>query len=144
MSPRNGSPELPQPPWSYAPSEVAEWLASTARPTRRRGRRVGRAPARVKGFFGRFPLSEEEKLLRRLAGSDFHPMRRLRGALARFSRRPPGRSFAGRLRDVDVEVDMRKKDLLEVRVMFGRPIDVSRATRLLTELRLRPSSGQWL
>src|SRR5205807_10351998 len=62
---------VPEPPWSYAPSEVAAWMASTAGP-RRRGS-SSRRQVRVKGFVGEYPMSAEQRLVRRLGGLGFEP-----------------------------------------------------------------------
>ena len=70
MSRRRSAGTFPEPPWSYAPSEVADWLASTAGPGSRRASR-SRRRLHVKGFVGHCPTSAEGKLLRRLAEFGF-------------------------------------------------------------------------
>src|SRR2546425_12841415 len=65
MSRKRSAGTFPEPPWSYAPSEVEEWLASTAGPGSPRASRV-RRPLRGKGFAGHCPIFAEGKLLLRL------------------------------------------------------------------------------
>src|SRR2546425_216134 len=120
MSRKRSAGTFPEPPWSYAPSEVEEWLASTAGPGSRRASRV-RRPLRVKGFAGHCPTSAEGKLLRRLREFGFERA----GSAHRFpalfrwtARSADGGSFVGRLGETRVQIRLRKGASLQLHVAF--------------------------
>jgi len=146
MTRRGEAPRLPQPPWSYAPSEVAEWLGSTA--GRRRPRKVRRKrPATFRRFVARYPSSVESRIIRNLARLKFLPAR---GGGVGSRRQPPGPLPAARtltyrraFGDAEVEVRLRDGESVEIRVRFKPPVSLPRGLKLVSRLGLRPSQGRW-
>src|SRR2546430_490495 len=135
---------VPEPPWTYAPSEVAEWMASTAGP-RRRGS-ASRRQARVKGFVGRSPTSAEQGLLRRLAGPGFEPdesVSHFPAILVHLPHAADSRSFRGNLGGTQVHVRLRKDAVLELRLAFVPRLSFRRASKFLSRLGLRGLEGTW-
>ena len=136
---------LPQPPWSYAPSEVAEWLASTAGSRRAREPRYTRQ-VRVRGFVGPCPASVEARLVRRLTRLGFerlegsghapHVFRHLRHASS------PA-LFLGKLGETRVRVRLGRAGGPEVRVTFIPRVSLRTASKLVTRLGLRLTDGMW-
>ncbi len=145
MSRKRSAGTFPQPPWSYAPSEVAEWLASTAGPGSRRASRV-RRPLRVKGFVGHCPTSAEEKLLRRLAEFGFEraavPTRI--PTLFRWTTTPAdAENFVGKLGETGVDLRLRRGAILQLHVAFVPAVSYRRASKFLSRFGLRGLEGTW-
>jgi len=135
---------VPEPPWSYAPSEVAEWMASTAGPRRRAS--ASRRQARVKGFVGHCPTSAEKRLLRRLAGLGFEPdesSSRFPAIFAHLPHSADSRSFQGNLGGTQVHLRLRKDAALELRLAFVPRLSFRRASKFLSRLGLRGLEGTW-
>lgn len=145
MSKKRNPGPLPQLPWSYSPSEVAEWLASTAGPRRNRDPRP-RRQVRVKGFIGRCPTSDEGALFRRLAGLGFE---RVEGAQRsspgpnRFAHFKERDAFLGKLGESRVHIRLRKGAAMELRVTFTPRASFRRASKLISRLNLRGLEGRW-
>ena len=145
MSKKRPTGTLPQPPWSYSPSEVAQWMASTAGPRPPRDPR-SRRQVRVKSFSGRCPSSAEDPLFRRLNRLGFQ---RIEGAM----RSPPGRqglahsrewnAFLGKLGETQVHIRLRKGATLEFRVTFTPRASFRRASKLISRLDVRGLEGTW-
>ncbi|TMA02651.1 MAG: hypothetical protein E6J92_04420 [Methanobacteriota archaeon] len=135
---------VPEPPWSYAPSEVAAWMASTAGP-RRRGS-SSRRRVRVKGFVGECPMSAEQRLVRRLAGLGFEPAEspsRFPGLFAHPPRAADTRSFQGNLAGTQVHLHLRKDTVLELRIAFVPRLSFRRASKFISRLGVRGLEGTW-
>lgn len=146
MTGRGDVPRLPQPPWSYAPSEVAEWLASTAGLRRPREARRER-PATFRRFVARYPSSVESRIVRSLTRLKFLPVRGTGAGLRReiAGLAHPARTLTYRraLGDTEVEVRLRDGESVEIRVRFKPPVSQQRGLELVSRLGLRPSSGRW-
>src|SRR5439155_4588995 len=135
---------VPEPPWSYAPSEVAAWMASTAG-ARRRGS-SSRRQVRVKGFVGECPMSAEQRLVRRLAGLGFEPAEsplRFPGLFARLPRAADTRSFQGNLGGTQVHLHLRKNTVLELRAPFLPRLSFHPQSKFISQLVCPGSEGTW-
>jgi len=146
MARRRRAGILPQPPWSYAPSEVAGWLASTAGPSPRREPRSARQ-IRVKSFVGRCPTAAEGRLLRRLAELGFErtegPFSQLPLKVMRRMRPTDREAFLGKLGDVRVHILLRKGATLRLRITFAPRVSSHRASKFLSRLGVRSLEGTW-
>jgi hypothetical protein len=119
-------------------------MASTAGPRRRRS--ASRRQARVKGFVGRCPMSEEKRLLRRLAGIGFEPTEstsRFPALLAHLPHSAASRSFLKIVGGTQVHIRLRKNRGLELRVAFVPRLSFRRAFKLLSRIGLRGLEGTW-
>ncbi|TLZ67965.1 MAG: hypothetical protein E6K12_02785 [Methanobacteriota archaeon] len=144
MPKKRAAGNVPEPPWTYAPSEVAAWMASTAGP-RRRGS-ASRRQARVKGFVGHCPTSAEQRLLRRLAGLGFEPdesVSHFPAILAHLPHSADSRLFVGNLGGIEVRVRLRKDAVLELRLAFVPRLSFRRASKFLSRLGIRGLEGTW-
>ncbi len=145
---RKGSTlRLPQPPWSYAPSEVAEWLASTAGRHKRPSTRHRHRQFMVKEFFGRYPPSIEDKVALNLNRMNF---RRLEGSgagwrhmLADLTHTEKSLAFRRASKETEVEVQLRRGKSVGVRVTFKPPVSHEQGLKIVSRLGLRPSRGKW-
>jgi hypothetical protein len=145
MAKKRPTSVLPSPPWSYAPSEVAEWQTSVAGP-RQRAESVSRKQLRVRTFIGRCPTSMEGKLRRRLAALRFEPSepgRNLPRGLGRFARATGPDVFLGKMGAIRIHGRLRKGEVLEVRATFSPHVPFRRASRLISRLGLRDVDGTW-
>ncbi|MGI0149490.1 MAG: hypothetical protein ACREDF_08175 [Thermoplasmata archaeon] len=136
---------VPQPPWSYSPSEVAEWMASTAGPSPPREPRA-RRQVRVKGFIGECPTSAEGRLLRRLSKLGFEPAEkahRLPPLLTRLTHPKEPSSFSGKLGLTRVHIRLRKGTALSLRLTFTPRVSQRLASKLIYRLGLRNFEGTW-
>jgi hypothetical protein len=136
---------LPPPPWSQAPSEVAEWQASVGGP-KRRGGSGSRKQLRVKTFVGRCPTSFEGRLRKRLAALGFESSdrgRNLPRGFARFAHATGNDAFLGKLGATRVHVRLRTGVVLELRATFSPPVTFRRASMLISRLGLRDVDGTW-
>src|SRR5712692_4769381 len=120
MSRKRRTGSLPQPPWSFSPSEVAEWLASTGG-GRRRESSSGRQSL-VKGFLGSCPTAAKERLVGRLSGLGFERVKtdflHLPPVLTRLVGSAEPEAFLGKLGDTQIHIRLRKGAALELRVTF--------------------------
>ena len=145
MSRRRSAGTFPEPPWSYAPSEVAEWLASTAGPGSRRASR-SRRRLHVKGFVGHCPTSAEGKLLRRLAEFGFAEAagaHRFPPLFRWMAKSADAVSFLGNLGVTQVHIRLRKGAALQLHVAFVPVVSYRRASKFLLRLGLRGLEGTW-
>ena len=116
------------------PSEVAEWLASTAG-SKQSGASFQQRQPKMGGFVGRFPVTRQDRLLRRLERLGFRKKGGLRKSTAH---------FRGIWHDSLVEFRIRTGEELEVRTTFHPALSHRRASKFLAELGLDPASGEWL
>ena len=145
MSTRRRAVVLPEPPWTYAPSETAAWMVSTAGPRSRRGP-PSRRQVRVKGFVGRCPTSSEARLRHRLEGLGFEPAEGVRHVPAIFARHPSavqGAAFRGKVGQCAIAIRLRKGAELEIHVSFAPRVSYRRASKFLSRLGLRGLEGTW-
>ncbi len=137
---------FPEPPWTQAPSEVIAWGSSI------RGRMTSTAashpPTRVKGYEARVPAAEEPRIRRRMSslGLESSTARLAQGPhiVPRLAHRASAEVFVGRVGGTRIEVRLRKRNRLEVRVTFIPQIAFRKAWRIASRLGLRPEEGTWL
>ncbi len=137
---------FPEPPWTQAPSEVLAWGASTGR---RRGEPFRpHRPARVKGFETRLSTAAKSKFFAHLARLGLVPSgerpESLSDALARLAHRPADTYYGGRVGGTRVQVRVRTRDRVEVRVAFTPHVSFRRAWRIVSRMELPTAEGAWL
>jgi len=145
MSTRRRAVVLPEPPWTYAPSETAAWMVSTAGPRSRRGP-PSRRQVRVKGFVGRCPTSAEARLRHRLEGLGFERAEAAWHGPAIFARHPSAvqsAAFRGRVGESAIAIRLRRGAELEIHVSFAPRVSYRRASKFLSRLGLRGLEGTW-
>ncbi len=136
---------FPEPPWTQAPSEVMAWGSSIG----------GRSPsafrvhrhARVKGYEVHLPTSEESRILGRMSRLGLGPTEASRVHLprvvTRLAHHAAAETFLGRMNGVRIEVRLRKRSRLEVRLTFMPTIAFRKAWRIVSRLGLHPTEGTW-
>ena len=142
---KKGMPNLPQPPWSQAPVEVVNWLASVGGP--RQERLTTRTP-RARGFVAQLPSTSRNRVLRRLARAGFQPVpvRRPRVREAITDSVPVGMAlpYVGESRTAKAKVQLRRTGIIEIRVSFMVRMSLRQASRLASKLGLIPLTVRWL
>ncbi len=137
---------FPEPPWTQAPSEVMAWGSSVG------GRipAVPRAhrPSRVKGYEVHVSASEEGRILGRMSRLGLGELERghvhLPRLVTRLAHHAPANAFLGRMSGVRIEVLLRKRSRLEVRMRFTPATTFRKAWRIVLRLGLHPAEGAWL
>ncbi len=135
---------FPEPPWTQAPSEVIAWGSSI------RGRMTSTTPShpptRVKGYEARVPVAEEARLRRRMSSLGLGSSNPVQAShlVPRLAHRAWAEVFVGRVGGTRIEVRLRKRNRLEVRVTFIPQTAFRRAWRIVTRLGLHPAEGTWL
>lgn len=136
MSRKRPATTLAQPPWTYAPAEVVEWLSSGAERTRRR-RTAREGPA--KGVRVRCSISAGERALRRFDRVLSIGRRSPAVAAAPPSLGPSTIVRKGTYAGVTVLlVAHTSSDAFDIRIRFRPRLSAARARRLLAELGISP------
>ncbi len=134
---------FPEPPWTQAPSEVIAWGSSI------RGRMTSTAsshpPTRVKGYEARVPAAEEARIRRRMSSLGLGSSNPVQAPhlVPRLAHRARAEVFVGRVGGTRIEIRLRKRNRLEVRVTFIPQTAFRKAWRIVSRLGLHPAEGTW-